>query len=97
MRGSQHDDLLFANCPGVWAWERAIEKQEYRSVPGEYIAEVAINVIGERRWLVTSLTASKTDGTQPSRGYKMQGGGSRAGESVWWKSHFLQDGRTKRY
>jgi hypothetical protein len=45
----QHDDLLFATCLGVWAWERAIEKQEYRSFPGEYIAELPINVIGKRR------------------------------------------------
>ena len=49
LRDGQHDDLLFATCPGVWAWERAIEKQEYRSFPGEHIAEVPINVIGERR------------------------------------------------
>ena len=30
------------------AWERAIHKEEYISSPGEYIAEVPINVIGKR-------------------------------------------------
>ena len=49
LRDGQHDDLLFATCLGVWAWERAIEKQEYISFPGEWIADVPINVIGYRR------------------------------------------------
>jgi hypothetical protein len=35
LRSGQHDDLLFAVCLGVWAWERAIEKEEYRTFPGE--------------------------------------------------------------
>ena len=38
LREGQHDDLLFATCLGVWAWERAIEKREYISYPGEWIA-----------------------------------------------------------
>jgi hypothetical protein len=38
LREGQHDDLLFAACLGVWAWERAIEKVEYRAFPGEWIA-----------------------------------------------------------
>jgi hypothetical protein len=46
LREGQHDDLLFAVCLGVWAWERAIEKEEYLSFPGELVAEVPINVIG---------------------------------------------------
>jgi len=49
LREGQHDDLLFAVCLGVWAWERAIEKVEYLSYPGEWVADVPINVIGERR------------------------------------------------
>jgi hypothetical protein len=31
LREGQHDDLLFAVCLGVWAWERVIEKVEYLS------------------------------------------------------------------
>jgi hypothetical protein len=37
LREGQHDDLLFAVCLGVWAWERAIEKQEYIAWPGEIL------------------------------------------------------------
>jgi hypothetical protein len=40
---------LFATCLGVWAWERAIEKQEYRSFPGEWVADAPINVFGKAR------------------------------------------------
>jgi hypothetical protein len=39
LREGQHDDLLFATCLGVWAWERAIEKVEYLSYPGEWVPE----------------------------------------------------------
>jgi hypothetical protein len=39
LREGQYDDLLFATCLGVWAWERAIEKQEYLSFPGEWALE----------------------------------------------------------
>jgi hypothetical protein len=42
LREGQHDDLLFAVCLGVWAWERAIEKQEYRSFPGEALGDAGI-------------------------------------------------------
>jgi hypothetical protein len=49
LREGQHDDLLFATCLGVWAWENAIEKQTYISYPGEYVAEVPINIVGYRR------------------------------------------------
>lgn len=49
LRDGQHDDLLFATCLGVWAWERALPKEEYIRFPGEYIAEVPINVVGKRR------------------------------------------------
>jgi hypothetical protein len=38
LREGQHDDLLFAVCLGIWAWERAIEKIEYRRFPGELLA-----------------------------------------------------------
>src|SRR5215207_4824624 len=45
LREGQHDDLLFATCLGVWAWERASEKQEYRAFPGEWADEgVPVNV-----------------------------------------------------
>ncbi len=48
LREGQHDDLLFATCLGVWAWERAIEKQEYISFPGEWELEgVPVNVVGK--------------------------------------------------
>ena len=36
LREGQHDDLLFATCLGVGAWERAIEKEEYIAFPGEW-------------------------------------------------------------
>jgi len=49
LREGQHDDLLFATCLGVWAWERAIRKEEYVSFPGEWITEVPINVFGKAR------------------------------------------------
>jgi hypothetical protein len=49
LREGQHDDLLFATCLGVWAWENAIEKQGHISYPGEYIAEVPINIVGYGR------------------------------------------------
>jgi hypothetical protein len=38
LRDGRHDDLLFATCLGVWAWERAIRKETYRAFPGEWIA-----------------------------------------------------------
>ena len=41
LREGQHDDLLFATCLGVWAWERAIRKEEYRSFPGEWALDGA--------------------------------------------------------
>ena len=47
LREGQHDDLLFATCLGVWAWQHAIEKQEYISYPGEWALEgVPVNVVG---------------------------------------------------
>jgi hypothetical protein len=50
LRDGQHDDLLFATCLGVWAWERAIEKQDYISYPGEWELEgVPMNVVGKLR------------------------------------------------
>jgi hypothetical protein len=50
LREGQHDDLLFATCLGIWAWEYAIEKQEYLSFPGEWALEgVPVTVLGERR------------------------------------------------
>src|SRR5215208_853743 len=50
LREGQHDDLLFATCLGVWAWERAIEKQEYHAFPGEWELEgVPMNIVGYRR------------------------------------------------
>jgi hypothetical protein len=36
LREGQHDDLLFATCLGVWAWERGIRKVEHLSFPGEW-------------------------------------------------------------
>jgi hypothetical protein len=42
LREGQHDDLLFAVCLGVWAWERAIEKQENISFPGEVLGWVPL-------------------------------------------------------
>jgi hypothetical protein len=42
LREGQHDDLLFAVCLGVWAWERAIEKKEYISFPGEALGDAGI-------------------------------------------------------
>ena len=48
LREGQHDDLLFAVCLGVWAWERAIEKVEHISYPGEWLADAPINVVGGR-------------------------------------------------
>lgn len=46
LRDGQHDDLLFATCLGVWAWERAIEKIEYLRFPGEVLTDAPVNVIG---------------------------------------------------
>lgn len=46
-RNGQHDDLLFATCLGVWAWEHAIEKTEYHSFPGEWVDDVPTNDVGE--------------------------------------------------
>lgn len=37
LRDGQHDDLLFAVCLGVWAWEQAIEKVEYLSWPNQIL------------------------------------------------------------
>ncbi len=48
LREGQHDDLLFAVCLGAWAWERAITKEEYVSYPGEWVADVPINVFGRQ-------------------------------------------------
>jgi hypothetical protein len=50
LREGQHDDLLFATCLGVWAWERAIAKEEYIAFPGEWALEgVPVNVVGGQR------------------------------------------------
>jgi len=50
LREGQHDDLLFATCLGIWAWERAIAKIEYLSFPGEWALEgVPVNVISRAR------------------------------------------------
>ena len=46
LRDGQHDDLLFATCLGVWAWEQAIRKTEHISFPGEILADAPITVIG---------------------------------------------------
>jgi hypothetical protein len=49
LREGQHDDLLFAVCLGIWVWERAIRKVEYRSFPGEILTQgVPTTVIGGR-------------------------------------------------
>jgi hypothetical protein len=40
LREGQHDDLLFAVCLGVWAWERAIRKEEYLSWPNKILTGV---------------------------------------------------------
>jgi hypothetical protein len=40
LREGQHDDLLFAVCLGVWAWERAIKKVEYLSWPNQILTGV---------------------------------------------------------
>jgi hypothetical protein len=47
LRDGQHDDLLFATCLGIWAWERAILKVEHLSFPGEWVADVPVTVIGK--------------------------------------------------
>ena len=45
-----HGGLLFATRLVVWAWERAVEKQEYISYPGEWEREgVPMNVVGKLR------------------------------------------------
>jgi hypothetical protein len=38
LRDGDHDDLLFATCLACWAWERAINKVEYRPFRNEWIA-----------------------------------------------------------
>lgn len=37
LREGQHDDLLFAVCLGVWAWERGTTREEYISWPEEVL------------------------------------------------------------
>jgi hypothetical protein len=37
LREGQHDDLLFAVCLGIWAWELGTRKEEYISWPGEVL------------------------------------------------------------
>jgi hypothetical protein len=50
LREVQHDDLLFATCLGVWAWEHAIQKRDHIAFPGEWELEgVPMNVVGRRR------------------------------------------------
>jgi hypothetical protein len=49
-QADQHDDLLFATCLGVWAWENAIAKQDCISYLGEWELEGGpINVLGKPR------------------------------------------------
>lgn len=38
LRSGQHDDLLFAVCLGVWAWEQATAKKKYMSFPNQILA-----------------------------------------------------------
>jgi hypothetical protein len=40
LREGQHDDLLFAVCLGIWAWERGTVKEEYISWPGQVLSGV---------------------------------------------------------
>jgi hypothetical protein len=42
LREGEHDDLLFATCLACWAWERAIDRVEYRSFPGEWLLEAPV-------------------------------------------------------
>jgi hypothetical protein len=50
LREGQNDDLMFATCLGVWAWENAIEKQTYISYRGEWELEaVPANAVGKLR------------------------------------------------
>jgi hypothetical protein len=41
LREGQHDDLLFATCLEMWAWQNAIEKQGHISFPGVWAIEAA--------------------------------------------------------
>ncbi len=38
LRSGQHDDLLFATCLGVWAWEQATPRRKYLAVPNQILA-----------------------------------------------------------
>ncbi len=38
LRSGQHDDLLFAVCLGVWAWEQATPKKKHISFPNQILA-----------------------------------------------------------
>jgi hypothetical protein len=38
LRSGQHDDLLFAVCLGVWAWEQATPKKKYLRFPNQILA-----------------------------------------------------------
>ncbi|PLS87603.1 MAG: hypothetical protein CYG60_01020 [Actinobacteria bacterium] len=38
LRSGQHDDLLFAVCLGVWAWEQGTKKEKYLRFPNQLLA-----------------------------------------------------------
>jgi hypothetical protein len=38
LRSGQHDDLLFATCLGVWAWEQATPKKQHIAFPNQILA-----------------------------------------------------------
>lgn len=38
LRSGQHDDLLFAVCLGVWAWEQATPKKKHTAYPNQILA-----------------------------------------------------------
>ena len=38
LRSGQHDDLLFAVCLGVWAWEQATPKKKHIAFPNQILA-----------------------------------------------------------
>ncbi len=38
LRSGQHDDILFAVCLNIWAWEQATPKPKYRAVPNRILA-----------------------------------------------------------
>jgi hypothetical protein len=47
LREGQHDDLLFATCLAIWAWEYGIKKIKHLSYPNQILTEIPPHLMAQ--------------------------------------------------